>query len=71
MVRERTMRWKYQGLWDVSFPAWGKKKAVIAYYPTRQQYHIAVTGTNLSLEWMTAKEIGEWLRMHNAVRVHR
>lgn len=71
MIRERALHWKYQGVWDVLFPAWGKKKAVIAYYPMHQQYKIKVIGLNFAPEWMTAKEMGQWLAMHEGVRVHR
>lgn len=71
MIKEPSLRRKYQGVWDVLFPAWGKKKAVIAYYPDHQQYRIAVVGLNFAPEWMTALEMGKWLEMHEAVRVHR
>jgi len=71
VITEREWRWKYQGLWDVLFPAWGKKKAVIAYYPTRQQYHIAVVGLNFAPAWMTSVEMGKWLEIHEGKRVHR
>jgi hypothetical protein len=71
MIALGSYRWKYQGLWDVTFHEWGKKKAVIAYYPTLQQYHIAVIGLNFMPEWMTAKEMGKWLEMHEGRRVHR
>lgn len=71
MIRERALHWKYQGVWDVLFPAWGKQKAVVAYYPDKERYHIAVIGINFAPEWMTALEMGKWLMIHEAKRVHR
>ena len=70
----RSPRWKYQGVWDVQFSpetGWGKRRAVIAYYPERKGYHIAIVGINLAPEWMSDKEIGRWLRMHEGRRIHR
>jgi hypothetical protein len=70
-LRPQWRRRRYQGKWDVTFPAWGHKTVLVAWNADRERYHLSVLGLNFVPDHMTACEMGRWLAIHSAVRLHR